>query len=415
MVDPSGSLELSAMEQRVLGSLLEKQRTVPATYPMTVNSVRVACNQTSSRDPVVSYDEPEIEQCLRDLRHRDLIRVVHADRGQRTLKFHQLLDERLTLASDERAVITVLLLRGPQTPGELKSRTDRLHRFADRDETEAVLHRLAGRTEPLVSELPRRPGQHENRWVHLLGPVEGLDATADLAPEVDRESVLAEGPAARDAAVATLWDAVAEPYTQRYGGPVDPDSFEAWLLTRVAALAGADPILDVGCGPGDITAFLADAVEDLGGVGGEGAVLGVDISSQMVAAARDRYPHLTFEVGDLRSVVKPRAAAAWGAVTAWHALIHLAPSELTAAVAALARVLRPGGWLALAMPAGTGLQQLDSWLGSQGSAVVVEHDLDEVRAAVQAAGLVVDHWYLRSPASDTEDRPRLYVLARTPG
>ena len=153
MVDPSGSLELSAMEQRVLGSLLEKQRTVPATYPMTVNSVRVACNQTSSRDPVVSYDEPEIEQCLRDLRHRDLIRVVHADRGQRTLKFHQLLDERLTLAADERAVLTVLLLRGPQTPGELKSRTDRLHRFADRDETEAVLHRLAGRTEPLVSEL----------------------------------------------------------------------------------------------------------------------------------------------------------------------------------------------------------------------------------------------------------------------
>ena len=133
MVDPSGSLELSAMEQRVLGSLLEKQRTVPASYPMTVNSVRLACNQTSSRDPVVSYDEPEIEQCLRDLRHRDLIRVVHADRGQRTLKFHQLLDERLTLAADERAVLTVLLLRGPQTPGELKSRTDRLHRFADRD------------------------------------------------------------------------------------------------------------------------------------------------------------------------------------------------------------------------------------------------------------------------------------------
>ncbi len=81
--------------------------------------------------------------------------MVHADRGQRTLKFHQLLDERLTLASDERAVLTVLLLRGPQTPGELKSRTDRLHRFADRDETEAVLHRLAGRTSRSIVDDPR--------------------------------------------------------------------------------------------------------------------------------------------------------------------------------------------------------------------------------------------------------------------
>ena len=125
-------LVLDAVDQRVLGSLLEKQRTVPASYPMTLNALQTACNQSSSRDPVVDYDQSLLTETLRSLKERGLVRVVWADRGPRTLKYHQLLDERLSLEEDERALLTVLLLRGPQAPGELKTRSERLHRFADR-------------------------------------------------------------------------------------------------------------------------------------------------------------------------------------------------------------------------------------------------------------------------------------------
>ena len=113
---------------------------------MTLNALQTACNQSSSRDPVVDYDQPLLTETLRSLKERGLVRVVWADRGPRTLKYHQLLDERLALQPDERALITVLLLRGPQAPGELRTRTDRLHPFADRDAVEAVLRRLAGPT-----------------------------------------------------------------------------------------------------------------------------------------------------------------------------------------------------------------------------------------------------------------------------
>ena len=186
--------------------LLEKQRTVPATYPMTVNSVRLACNQTSSRDPVVSYDEPEIELCLRDLRHRDLIRVVHADRGQRTLKFHQLLDERLTLAADERAIITVLLLRGPQTPGELRTNTRRMYAFPDLDEVEGCLAVLMEAEPPLVVRLTRAPGAREARVAHLLSGVVAASAPLGdeaLAPRAGRVEHL-------EAEVASLREELAE-------------------------------------------------------------------------------------------------------------------------------------------------------------------------------------------------------------
>ena len=144
--------ELDAMDQRVLGSLMEKQRTVPAAYPLTVTALRSACNQTSSRDPVVEYAAQDLENCLRELRHRGLVRVVHTP-GQRALKYHQLLTDVLELADDERALITVLLLRGPQTPGELRTRTERLHPYADRVAVEQVLQRLAHRDPALVLSL----------------------------------------------------------------------------------------------------------------------------------------------------------------------------------------------------------------------------------------------------------------------
>ncbi|MDQ3485998.1 MAG: YceH family protein, partial [Actinomycetota bacterium] len=125
---------LDATEQRILGSLLEKQRTVPASYPLSLSSLRTACNQTSSRDPVADYDEQTVERTARGLKDRGLLRIVWSDTGRRTLKYHQVLDEELGLQPDERALVTVLLLRGPQSPGELRTRTDRLHPFADRGE-----------------------------------------------------------------------------------------------------------------------------------------------------------------------------------------------------------------------------------------------------------------------------------------
>lgn len=154
--------ELDPEEQRVLGSLLEKQVTVPASYPLSLNALRTACNQTSSRDPVVDYDEQTVEAVGWRLKDRGLLRIVWSDSGRRTLKYHQTLDEVLELADDERALLTVLLLRGPQAPGELRTRTDRLHAFADRHAVERVLAGMAERG--LVREQPRRRGERDARW-----------------------------------------------------------------------------------------------------------------------------------------------------------------------------------------------------------------------------------------------------------
>jgi uncharacterized protein len=187
-------MELDPIEQRVLGSLLEKQRTVPDTYPMTLNAVRTACNQTSGRDPVMALDEHEVRAALDRVRARGLTRVVHPSHGARQPKHRQVLDEVLGLDGGERAVLTVLLLRGPQTPGELRSRTERLHPFAGLDEVEGALAGLAGRADPLARELDRRPGQKERRWTHLLGPAPELPgpqpaaAGGRAAPDADPHS-----------------------------------------------------------------------------------------------------------------------------------------------------------------------------------------------------------------------------------
>ena len=178
-------MDLEPVEQRILGSLLEKQVTVPASYPLTLSSLRTACNQTSSREPVMELDERTVEQTARALKDQGLLRIVWSDTGRRTLKYHQTLSEILDLADDERAVLTVLLLRGPQAPGELRTRTERLHPFADRTEVEACLERMARRDQPLVQQLERRPGQQDHRWVHVLGPVETGETPAPVA--VDRE------------------------------------------------------------------------------------------------------------------------------------------------------------------------------------------------------------------------------------
>src|SRR3712207_1559677 len=201
---------LDAVEQRVLGCLLEKQVTVASTYPLTLNALRTACNQASSRDPVMHLDERTVETTARALRDRGLLRIVWADTGRRVLKYHQTLDEALEVSADERALVTVLLLRGAQTAGELKTRTERLHPFADRQEVEACLQRLSDRVDPLVRRLERRPGQHDHRWVHLLGPVPEVTVGAtEPEPEVDRERPLADGAVARDDRVRATYGKIA--------------------------------------------------------------------------------------------------------------------------------------------------------------------------------------------------------------
>ncbi|MEV4262001.1 DUF480 domain-containing protein [Kribbella sp. NPDC049584] len=396
---------LDAEDQRVLGSLLEKQATVPASYPLTANALRTACNQTSNRDPVVDYDQATVERVARSLRDRELLRIVWVDTGRRTLKYHQTLDERLGLEPDERALITVLLLRGAQAPGELRTRTERLHKFDDRTDVEACLRRMAARPEPLVRELERRAGQHDRRWIHLLGPVPEEEAVAAVE-SVDRDTVLADGTEARDARVRSSYDAVATAYADELLDELDGLPFERWLLDRVVAQANGLPVVEVGSGPGHITAYLAEYGVD---------AVGVDISPEMVAEARRRFPDRTFEVGDLRRLGRPPTSSGWAAVLAWYSLIHLAASELPDAIAALTRPLDPGGWLVLALHAGAEVRHVDEFLGHQVDLDYVLHDPTQIVNILESAGLVNIEWYLRGPLTTrSESTRRLYLIARTP-
>ncbi len=395
--------DLDPQEQRVLGALLEKQRTVPATYPLSLNALRTACNQTSSRDPLVDYDEDTVRQTARALKDRGLVRVVWAETGRRTLKYHQTLDEAVELADAERALLTVLLLRGPQAAGELRTRTERLHGFADRGATESALAAMAERG--LVRELPRQAGQHDPRWVHLLGPLPAEMAGAAAA--VDREQPLAEGPAVRDDRVRQSYDTVAETYAATFDGELDVLPFERWLLQEIADEAPG-PVVEVGCGPGHVAAFLAALDVD---------ARGIDLSPEMVAQARRLHPDVRYDVGDLRRLLRPETAPGWGAVLGWYSLIHLAGSELPAAVAGLARTLTPGGLLVLALHAGREVVRLTSWFDHEVPGLdFVLHDPAQVVDVVRAAGLVDVEWYHRGPRTEhSEVTERLYVLGRAPG
>src|SRR4051795_4774449 len=159
------SFDLEPNEIRVLGALLEKQRTTPDAYPLSLNALRAACNQSTNRDPVVDYDEAMIRDALHRLSRRRWARLASGP-GSRAAKYRHLLDEALGLGPPEIAVLAVLMLRGAQTPGELRARTDRMHVFPDADALHDVLDRLAERD--LVARLQRRPGQKEERYMHLL-------------------------------------------------------------------------------------------------------------------------------------------------------------------------------------------------------------------------------------------------------
>jgi len=175
-------VDLDATELRVLGCLIEKQRTTPDVYPLSLNALRTACNQSTNRDPVVSYDEPTIRAALDELSRRGWVRLASGP-GSRAVKYRHLLDGALGLSEPEISLLAVLMLRGPQTLGELKQRTERLHRFESLPEVDATLRELSGRE--LVARLPRRPGQKEERYAHLLG---------GDAPAVEAEPLAPAGP-----------------------------------------------------------------------------------------------------------------------------------------------------------------------------------------------------------------------------
>jgi uncharacterized protein YceH (UPF0502 family) len=175
-------VDVDAVEIRVLGCLIEKQRTTPDQYPLSLNALRLACNQTTNRDPVVEYDERQIKAALDRMSRRGWTRFA-SGASSRALKYRHLFDEALSLSDAEISVLAVLMLRGPQTIGELKQRTERLHRFPSLEEVAQTLDVLSGRE--LALRLERRPGQKEERYAHLLG--------GDAAAEPDVEPVSSDG------------------------------------------------------------------------------------------------------------------------------------------------------------------------------------------------------------------------------
>jgi uncharacterized protein len=170
-------VDVDAVEIRVLGCLIEKQRTTPDQYPLSLNALRLACNQKTNRDPIVDYDERMIKAALERMSNRGWTRFA-SGASSRALKYRHLLDEALSLSGGELSLLAVLMLRGAQTLGELKQRTERLHRFASLEEVAETIDALAGRE--LVVRLDRRPGQKEERYTQLLG-----GEAPDEAPSVE--------------------------------------------------------------------------------------------------------------------------------------------------------------------------------------------------------------------------------------
>ena len=196
------TLPLSEVEIRVLGALLEKSRTTPDNYPLSLNALTNACNQSSNREPVMSLAETEVSAALDALRRRSLVRAIVRS-GAGVTKYQHLMDETLGLVNRQLAVLGVLMLRGPQTAGELRTRTQRLHDYEDVADVESALEGLATREpDPLVVRLPRRPGQREERWAHLLAGEAAAQAAA--ADSATREELGAPVAAVDDGRIARL-------------------------------------------------------------------------------------------------------------------------------------------------------------------------------------------------------------------
>ena len=185
---------LDAVEARIVGALVEKQITTPDNYPLTLNALTTACNQKSNRHPVVAFDERSVVRSLEHLRDKGLARMV-SGADQRVPKYYHLFAEKLELSPPQVAALTVLILRGPQTLGEIRGRSGRLHEFADLDEVEQTLGELGKRQQPMVVQLERQPGRKESRYTHLFAGIPETDAVSDTQgpdPEPARLAVQTE-------------------------------------------------------------------------------------------------------------------------------------------------------------------------------------------------------------------------------
>ncbi|MEO6858531.1 MAG: YceH family protein [Solirubrobacteraceae bacterium] len=212
--------ELTAPEQRVLGCLIEKRWTTPDQYPLSLNALRLACNQSTNRDPVTRYDEDTVSEAAQRLSRYGLARMA-SYHGSRAVKYRHLAEEALGLEREPLAVLGVLLLRGPQTPGELKSRSERMAPLASLADVERILGDLDERG--YVRRLPRRPGQKEDRFEHLLG----------VASEDDQTPAEAAGSAVSAGATAPV---ASTPPVASPAHAAPPASPGGGLEARVAAL-----------------------------------------------------------------------------------------------------------------------------------------------------------------------------------
>jgi len=195
---------LTTAEARVLGALLEKESTTPEYYPLSLNALVNACNQRSNREPVMSLDEDDTRQALHGLEDKHLAGAARSAEG-RVTKYEHWLGEAFNFSRAEAALLCVLLLRGPQTPGELRGRTERMHRFEEISDVLAGLQKLMEREPPLVAILPRQPGTKESRYAHLLsGPVEAIAAVSTA------EQALTPDATDRDERIAQLESTVSE-------------------------------------------------------------------------------------------------------------------------------------------------------------------------------------------------------------
>ena len=203
--------QLDPVQLRVLGCLLEKQRTTPDQYPLSLNALRLACNQATNRDPVLDLDESTVREAVQRLGTIGWSRLASGP-GSRAAKYRQLFEEALGLLPSETALLAVLMLRGPQTAAELRARSERLHHFASVPDVESTLERLVERE--LVQRQERRPGTREERWVHLLGEARDVRTTE---PQVEQ----AEPGSSLEQRLARVEERLAE--LERALAPRDPD------------------------------------------------------------------------------------------------------------------------------------------------------------------------------------------------
>jgi uncharacterized protein YceH (UPF0502 family) len=204
---PVPELLLDAVEERVLGCLIEKGATTPEYYPMSLNALTNACNQKTNRNPVVEFDDKMVARALESMRDKGLVRVV-SGADQRVPKHRHVFDQAMGLSAAQTAVLSELMVRGPQTVGELRGRASRIHPFDELSQVEAVLQELAAREQPAVVQLPRQPGRKEPRYTHLFAGAPtgaGEQETRELPPEAVTLAIRAE-----NERLATLEAAVEE-------------------------------------------------------------------------------------------------------------------------------------------------------------------------------------------------------------